>query len=138
MDSLDGTYGFPPKRFFSSAISCAIFLFIWWSFEMAIEKWMRISRMKRMPTRKRNDGRVDDPHGVGDADQPVLLQRENEDHHAAEEPQDRVLLPQFPTPHHLQDVEKEAGGSADRKKRYTVHPNLRMQLMRKESVTFTI
>jgi hypothetical protein len=41
---------------FINAISCAIFLFIWWSLEMAIEKWIRISRMKRMPTRNRNDG----------------------------------------------------------------------------------
>jgi len=44
------------SSFLRRAISCAIFLFIWWSFEMAIEKWIRISRMKRIPTRKRNDG----------------------------------------------------------------------------------
>jgi len=74
--------------------------------------------------------RVGDPRRVGDSDQPVLLDRQDQDDHAAGQPQDRILLPQFPTPYHLQYVEKESGGGTDRKNRYPVHPNLRMRLMR--------
>ena len=57
------------------------------------------------------------------------LQREDEDQRAAEQPEDRVLLAEFPAAHHLQDVEEERGGSADGYDGYAVHADSRIWLM---------
>jgi hypothetical protein len=82
------------------------------------------------PYQEEERRRVGDPRRVCEADQPVLLDRQDQDDHAAGQPQDRVLLPKFPPANHLQYVEEEGGGGADRKEGYPGHPNLRRQLMR--------
>jgi len=73
---------------------------------------------------------IGDPRGVGDTDEPVLLDREYEDDHASEQPQDGILFAQFAPAHHLQDVEEKGGGDDDGKDGYPAHPNLRMRLIR--------
>ena len=81
---------------------------------------------------------IEDPGGLRGPLQPVLLDGEDQDDYAAEEPEDLIFLPEFPAADHFKDIKEQHGRSADRQDRDPAHPNLRMQLMRKESVTFAI
>ena len=83
-------------------------------------------------------GGIVDPHRARNPFQPIPLQRENEHDHAAGQPEDGIFLTESSTAHHFQDIEEEHRGSQNGDDGNPAHPNLRMRLMRNESVTFTI
>ena len=82
--------------------------------------------------------RVVDSRRIRGPLQPIPLQRKNKQDHAACQPEDGILLPQSATANHLEDVKEKGGGNENGKYRDSGQPNLRMRLMKNESVTFTI
>ena len=52
-------------------------------------------------------GRVVDPCRVRGPFQPIPLQGEHEHDHAACQPEDRILLPEFPSADHFEDIEEK-------------------------------
>lgn len=88
--------------------------------------------------KEKKRGRVVDPRRIRNPYQPIPLQRENEHDHCARQPEDGILLPQLPPPDHFQDIEEQDRGGENGDDGNPVQSNLRIRLMRNESVTFTI